>query len=172
MAASAVILRLMLPDPQYLGCRPSGKGRVGRNLNPPLPGHDFKHILHFPAGPLVAPDDGGADDLTLPVQHHKSVHLPGYTDSFNVFCRHTGLLRHCLKGCKHRIPPILRPLLRPSVLRLIQRVFPGSRCCHGSILIKQDGLGCRRPHINPNQIIHLAIPLSLAAYDSSNRNLL
>ena len=81
-------------------------------------------------------------------------------------------VRHLLKGCKHRIPPVLRPLLRPSVLRLVQRVFPGSGRSHGAVLIEQDGLGCGRPHINSNQIFHLALPLSPAAYDSSTWNLL
>ena len=77
VTALGVQLRLMAAHPQDLTGGKAGEGRVGGELDEPLLPYQFRDLLALPPGAPVAPQDGGAEHPSLPIQHHQTVHLAG-----------------------------------------------------------------------------------------------
>ena len=155
MAAFCIILRFVVSHPQDLRCRKTGQCRICRDFNETLLSNSFCDLLTFPGRSLITPDNGTADHLIIFIQHNKAMHLSGNTKSLDILPVHTGFLHNLRNGFQRRILPILRILLCPAVLRLIQRIFFGCRCNHGSVFIKQHCFCCGSSQINANQIIHI-----------------
>ena len=89
VTAAAVVLRLVVADPENLRGRETRQRRIRRDLDEALAADALRDFLAFLARALVAPDDGRADDLVLLVEHDEAMHLPREADALDVLRRNT-----------------------------------------------------------------------------------
>ena len=118
----AEVLRLVLLHPQDLRSSESGKGYVRRKGGKFLFAYDRVEVFDFFRCSPVIPENRRSDDIIVPVQDNKAVHLPGNSYSRN----RRGVKTHqqfrdaFLTG----LPPQQRILLRPARMREHKRIIP------------------------------------------------
>ena len=86
----------------------------------------------------VVPEDRGADDLVPCIQRHKSMHLPGEADPFDL--GEIDPFGQFLQAGDRLVIPVLRVLLRPPGLREVERVRAGDDADRRTALIHQQKL--------------------------------
>ena len=141
MCYLAVYLGFVVLDPEDLCSSPACEGRVCCDLDQLVAADDAVHLLNLSCGTLIAPDDGGTEHLVILVQHNKTVHLTGDTDTLYVFLLNAALSHNSLDGLGHGICPVSGILLCIAVLRLVHGVFyrlGGDNC---TLFVKEDCLG-------------------------------
>ena len=151
MSAFRKILGLVLLYPKKLGGCKAGQCGVGGDLDQPFSANARFDLAAFLGGSLIAPKNGGANDLVVLIQKHQTVHLPrkSHAHDLAVPC----LLSDGGKGDLHRLPPILGILLCPSVVGLGEGIFGGCRCDDAAKSVKENALGTRGANINSNEIL-------------------
>ena len=107
---------------------------------------------------LVAPDNRRAQDVPCFIQHDQTVHLTADAHRNDVLLIHTGLRQHAADGVHRRMIPVLRLLLRPAVVRLIQRIFHQRGADRRAILVEQHRFGAGRAKVNTKNILHRKNP--------------
>ena len=123
MAATAVILCLMVADPEDLRGRKTCQCRIRRDLDEALAADALRDLLAFLARTLITPDDGRTDDCIVLVEHDEAVHLAREANAFDILWVDTGFLDDITNRFLHRMIPIDWVLLRPAILWLIEWIF-------------------------------------------------
>ena len=128
-------LRLVVAQPDDLRGREPGQDGVAdvfdEVLAPDLGGDPVALGL----GALVAPEQGGPQDLVVPVQKHRPVHLAAEADAGDLFGAHPRLFQHVPGRADGRVPPVGGVLLGPQGAGRGQRVL---------LRVRGDGLAFRR----------------------------
>ena len=100
-------------------------------------------------------NDGAAQGVAVVVGQHQAVHLPGQGKARDIAGIHAALADDRLNGVQRGLPPVLRLLLRPAVIRLIQRIlFQRGRDLF-AVNVKQHGFGSRSAQVYANQILQI-----------------
>ena len=77
-------LGLVLADPEELGEGEVGQRGVGDELDDSFAADGVVEPVGLGLGALVAPDEGGAEDAAVGVEHDAAVHLAGEADGFDL----------------------------------------------------------------------------------------
>ena len=160
MAALRVDFRLIVAHPEDLGRGKAGQGGICGDLDQSLPADLLRDLLALLRGTLIAPEDRLAQHFSCLVEHDKAVHLPGKADTRDICVVYSALLHNILNGAGNRIPPVVRVLLRPAVLRLVHRVFHRGRGNYISCRVKQNCFCSGGPNVRSNQIFHCTALIS------------
>ena len=123
VAATTIVLRLMVADPENLRGREARQSRIRRDLDEALAADALRDFFALLARALVAPDDGRADDLIVRIEHDEAVHLPREADALDVLWVDTRFLDDITNRFFHGMIPISRFLLCPTILWLIEWIF-------------------------------------------------
>ncbi len=128
--------RLVLLDPQQLGQREVGQRGISGQLDEPFAADDLVQPLALRLGAHVAPDERGAEDFAVFIEHDGAMHLAGQADGIDVHS--TG--QHFANGLLRGTPPVFRILLSPARMRCAKRlVLGGSRTDQLPFFIHQHG---------------------------------
>ena len=146
LADAGEVFRLVFAHPQELGRGEAREGDVGGVFGDLLFADLLVEIGHLFFGAPVVPQDGGADDLILVVQHHQAVHLAAAADA-----RHAAGVIACQQGVDALgagPPPFGGLLLAPAGLRENQRIFPGFAAQDPALFVHQQQLHRRGAQID------------------------
>jgi hypothetical protein len=141
-----------LPHPEQLGQREVSERRIAGELNQTLGSNGVFQVLHLLLRSLIAPDEGRAHHLVIPIQEDGTMHLPGKADAGNLVRRASRLLKHLSHRKTSRSPPVCRILFGPSWFRRHKwPVFlcPGAK--HSALFVQDQGPGAARPDINSEE---------------------
>ena len=90
-------------------------------------------------GALIAPDEGGAEDLAVGVEHDAAMHLAGEAEGFDLGPGGSKVCQNALNGFDGGAVPVLRILLGPAdVLGVDGGVFGAVRAEDGSAAIDEN----------------------------------
>ena len=103
--------RLVVADPEELGEGEVGQGGVGGELDEAGEADFCGEPVALGLGALIGPDEGGAEDLAVGVEHDAAVHLAGEADGFNGSGVAGDGLGYGLAGGS---PPVFGVLLGPA----------------------------------------------------------
>ena len=152
MGTPGIQLRLVVAHPQNFGGRKACQRRVGGDLDETFGPHTGGDLLTLCGCALVAPDDGGPQHLSVGVQHHQAVHLPGNTDAPDLAAVHPG--GHFLQRGVGGLPPVGGVLFRPAVLGLVHGVLHQRAFYNIALGVEQHGFGAAGAQVDPDQIFH------------------
>ncbi len=120
--------RLVPADPQQLGRRESGQGRVGDHPDEGLAAPRLVLDLAALLGrALVVPEQGRADDRARLVEEHRAVHLPAQADAGDVLRTDFPGGQHPADRLDRRVPPEVGMLLRPAGPGVVAGILGGRR---------------------------------------------
>jgi len=117
------ILRFVLADPEQFRKRKIGQRRIACELDEALLADLGGQIAALLFSANVAPNQGGADDASLLVEHYCAVHLPGETDASNFFSTQIRAGDRFANRDTRGTPPVFRLLLGPADLRRSERLM-------------------------------------------------
>ena len=96
----------------------------------------FGKLAALRFGAHVAPDQRGAHDVAVLIEHDRAVHLPGETNAGDVFSAQAGLRHRFAHGDAACAPPVFGMLLGPADLRgSKRRVLFGSGRDDAALLV-------------------------------------
>ena len=136
------VLRLVLPHPQNFGRGEARKCDVRRIFRELIPADFFVQVIRLRLRAAVVPQDGGADDGILRIEHDKPVHLAAGADA-----AHSGNVlpgEQLFHAALYARKPVLGVLFAPAALRIKDGVFLRDGCQNFSVRRDQqhfDG-GC------------------------------
>ena len=107
----------------------------------------------------VVPENGPAQRLALAVQKDRAHHLPGDADGGDVFAGHPRNVEAVADRRDPRFVPVVRILLGPAVVRLIDGIFHAALCHFFAILVKQHRFDAACAQIQSQYVFHLCISL-------------
>lgn len=131
----------MILDPEDLGCGESCHCRICCNGYELIIADQIGQLCRFLSCTLVAPDDGGTDDLIVLIEHYQSVHLTRKSDAADLRRIDGSFCDHLADSHFGRLPPVARILFRPAVEGCIEGILAGSRRNRSTVQVKQYGLG-------------------------------
>ncbi len=150
VANSLPARRLVIAYPEQLGSREAGEGVVAGDLDETLRPDPASDLLALGLGPLVVPEDGGADDVTRLVEQHRAVHLTGEPDSLDPVGPSPGLLHETTDRLLRSDPPQAGVLLRPHRMRGVEPVLGRGHPADCAVGVDQDRLGGGRRGVDPD----------------------
>ena len=161
----------MLPRPQHLAGGKAGQGRIRADADQLLaPAHQAGELVAALDGAVVAPDDGAAQGFAELVRQHEAVHLAGQGQSRDVRGIDLALLQYVADRGERRVHPVLRLLLRPAVIGLVQGIFHRAGRYCPSLAVEQDGLRAGCTQVHTNDILHRSSShLQFAAHFAHSR---
>ena len=163
VTALGVHFRLVIAHPQQLRQREASQRGICRNRNQLIAADNFVNLVALRRRALVAPDNRRAQDVPCFIQHDQTVHLTADAHRNDVLLIHTGLRQHAADGVHRRMIPVLRLLLRPAIVRLIQRIFHQRGADRRAILVEQHRFRAGRAKVNTKNILHRKNPPLLCA---------
>ena len=114
MPASFPVLRFVVAHPERLSEREVGERRIASQLDQAIDPERMGKLSHLRLSALIAPDNGGADDLVLLIQQNSAVHLAGEADASDIIFADAGLLQYVAYRELAGLPPVLRILVGPG----------------------------------------------------------
>ena len=96
----------------------------------------------------VTPQDRRTQNLIVLIQHYQRVHLTGNSDALDVRRLDGAVVQHLGNAVAYGVPPVVRVLLCPAILRLLHGIFVSCTCDHAARGVKQRGLGARSADVN------------------------
>ena len=148
MTALCVNFRLVIPHPQNLAGGKAGQRRVGGQLDQAFLADPLVDFFALFGRASITPQDSRTQDLIVLIQHHKRVHLTGNADALDVRRLDGAVAQHLGNAVAYGVPPVVRVLLCPAVLRLLHGIFISCTCDHTARGVKQRGLGARSADVN------------------------
>ena len=146
------VLGLILLDPQDFGGGEAGEGDVPREGGE---GAQTVEIGGLGGTPSVVPEDGGADDFVVFVQHDQTVHLACDAHALDRFFPAFGQDLEDLHG---GLVPVSGILLAPVGIRGGDGVVDAVIREDGSVAVQKDTLAGRCAQINTNIVVHIRLP--------------
>ena len=110
-------LRLMRLDPQQLGEGEVGQRGIAGELDQALVADLLGQPVAFGLGAGVAPDERGAQDLAVFIEHDRAVHLAGEANRRDGLARFRSVGERFANGILGGAPPVLGILFGPAGVR-------------------------------------------------------
>ncbi len=158
-------LWLLFAQPQQLGRLKARQSRVAGDGDETVGPDQVRDLEALGLGPLVVPEEGGANDAVAGVEHDGSVHLPGQAHARDLAADLFAQAAECQAG---RVPPVLRPLLHPARAGRQQRVLTGGLGDHRAGEVDRDRADARRADVQPDQNRHAPV-LTLQVCENPGR---
>ncbi len=117
-----VAVRLLVAEPQHLGCLEPGERGVARDLDEPVGADPLGDLLALPFGALIVPEQRRTDHLARGVEEDRAVHLPREPDPDDGLPRGPTVRRHAAQHLDRGVPPCVGVLLGPTRPRRQHRV--------------------------------------------------
>ena len=152
LLGSREVLGLVLLDPEDLGGGEAGEGDIAREGGE---GPEAVEVGGLFGAPSVVPEDGGADDLVLLVQHDQAVHLARDTDALDLGLTALGEGGEDLHG---GLVPVRRILLAPVGIGSGNGVADAVLANDASLSVGQNALTGGRAEIDSNVVVHIRLP--------------
>ena len=143
------VLRLILAHPEKLRCRKARESNVCRQRRKPFLANRVIEVVNLFKGSAVVPEDCRADNAVLCVQRNKPVHLAACADAHDL--RRVEAPQQLRNAGHDRVPPVLRPLLRPARMREDQGIFPCDFVLNRTVLSDKQQLAGGRAEINADK---------------------
>ncbi len=129
-------------------------GGVAGYVEQALGADGLGHLPALGGGALVVPEDGGADDVVLGIEHDEAVHLAAQADAAHLGALDAGTGERTADGLAGAAPPVLGVLLAPERPRGMGGVLGGGGGDHAALLIAQQGPGARGADVDSQKISH------------------
>ena len=105
--------RLVVSNPDELWQSEAGENRIGSESKNGVLTDQPVDLVDLGLAALIAPDQRGTNHLIGCIQHHEPMHLSGQANAGDLSAGNVGPRQHTTYGLLGRVPPVLRPLLRP-----------------------------------------------------------
>src|SRR5712664_1950773 len=143
----------VLADPKQFCEREIRQGRIASELNQPFLADFGAQIAALLFGANVAPDQRGADDASLLVEHDRAVHLTGEADAGDFFGAKAGTRDGFANRDAGGTPPVFGVLLGPTDLRRSEGlVFFRRGGDDAAVAINDDGARSSGSNVNPEYV--------------------
>ena len=149
------VFRLVVAQPKQLGRGESGKGDVRGVPAQGILADDFIQVVYLLLGAPVIPQDAGADDGIIGIQHDQPMHLPACADA--LYLRGVKACQQLGDAAAHRRPPVCRVLLAPAGAGIIDRVLAADDVGNAAGFVHQQQLDRRCAKVD-SDIIHSRVP--------------
>ena len=158
LAHPVPVLRLMLANPEQLGCGEPRERRVGHHPDQGLAAAGtLLDLAALSRGSLIVPEQGRANDRAGLVEEDRAVHLPGEADPGDVGRLELALGQHGLDRLLRRVPPEPGILLGPARVGVGAGILGRRRTEDRPLLVDGQGLGSRGADIDPQCDAHVVI---------------
>ena len=149
LADAREVFGLVLLHPQDLRRGEAREGDVRGQGREPVAADLIVEIIDLLLRAPVVPEDGGADDRVVFVEHDQAVHLAAAADAGHLRGVRPG--EQLLHAAADARPPVLGLLLRPAGLREIERILPAHLADDGALFVHQRQLDGRGPEIDSDK---------------------
>jgi len=153
VASACPVLRFAIADPKQFREREIGEGRIAREFDEARKTGILRKLLRLFFGALIAPDDGGSNDVAVAIEQNRAMHLTGETDAGDVFSGSACVMKGFFDSRCACTPPIDGILFGPTALRRGKGLMVMSAGGGDAALsVHQQGARPASAHVNAEKV--------------------